>query len=303
VSLKKVNVVTVELDERLDEAGFRHVAASVGSRLGARRMGASVYRAEASSPIWPYHYHHGIEEWLFVIAGAPVLREPAGERILAPGDLVCFPSGHAGAHTLKGPGRFVIFATGHDVKPYLSVYPDSDKVSGPEGILLRKSAVGYWHGEGTAGAAEPVEIVRERTASPPRPAVNALVRREEAALGPLLGAERLDGRAVDLAPGVGSEPYHYVYGREEWLLVLTGTPTLRHPQGEDQLEAGDAVCFAEGPAGAHHLLNRGDSVARALLLSTTGLPANVFYPDSGHWLIRNAIGQDEVVVRETDSGL
>ena len=258
-------------------------------------------------PIWPYHYHHGIEEWLYVIAGAPVLREPAGERILTPGDLVCFPSGHLGAHTVKGPGRFVIFATGQHVEPYMSVYPDSDKVSGPEGILLRSSAVGYWHGEGTAGPSESVEVVREPESSPPQPAVNALALRAEPAdgpgsrdeLGPLLGADRLDGTVVDVDPGEGSEPYHYVYGREEWLLVLAGTPTLRHPQGEDQLEAGDLVCLPEGPAGAHRLLNRGESVVRALFLSTTGLPANVCYPDTGHWLIRNGLGRDEVVVRET----
>jgi hypothetical protein len=81
------------------------------------------------------------------VAGAPVLREPAGERTLTPGDLVCFPSGHLGAHTVKGPGRFVIFSTGHDSEPWMSVYPDSDKVSGPHGLLLRSSAVGYWHGE------------------------------------------------------------------------------------------------------------------------------------------------------------
>ena len=105
---------------------------------------------------------------------------------------------------------------------------------------------------------------------------------------------------VDLDPGEGSEPYHYVYGREEWLLVLAGTPTLRHPHGEDQLEAGDLVCLPEGPAGAHRLLNRGESVVRALFLSTTGLPANVCYPDTGHWLIRNGLGGDDVVVRETD---
>ena len=132
-----MNILSVELDEPLDEAGFRHVATSVGLRLGAQRIGASVYQAEAGSPIWPYHYHHGVEEWLYVIEGAPVLREPAGERILTPGDLVCFPSGHVGAHTLKGPGRFVIFATGYQLQPYMSVYPDSDKASGPEGILLR----------------------------------------------------------------------------------------------------------------------------------------------------------------------
>jgi uncharacterized cupin superfamily protein len=104
VSVAKVNILTVELDEPLDEAGFRHVAASVGLRLGAQRIGASVYQAEAGLPIWPYHYHHGIEEWLYVIAGAPVLREPAGERTLTSGELVCFPSGHLGAHTVKGKG-------------------------------------------------------------------------------------------------------------------------------------------------------------------------------------------------------
>jgi uncharacterized cupin superfamily protein len=292
VSVKKVNIFGVELDEPLDEAGFRHVASSVGDRLGARRIGASVYRAEAGLPIWPYHYHHGIEEWLYVIEGAPVLREPAGERTLTPGDLVCFPSGHLGAHTLKGPGRFVIFATGYQAQPYMSVYPDSDKVSGPGGILLRSSAVGYWHGEGTAGPAEPVEIVREPKSSPPQPAVNA--RERAGNLGPLLGAERLDATVVDLDPGEGSEPYHYVYGREEWLLVLAGTPTLRHPQGEDQLEAGDLVCFPEGPAGAHSLLNRSESVVRGLFLSTTGLPANAYYPDTGRWLIRNGLGRDEL---------
>jgi uncharacterized cupin superfamily protein len=296
VSVEKVNISSVELDECLDEAGFRHVATSVGDRLGARRIGASVYQAEAGAPIWPYHYHHGIEEWLYVIAGTPVLREPAGERILTPGDLVCFPSGHLGAHTVKGPGRLVIFGAGHDVEPWMSVYPDSDKVSGPEGILLRSSAVGYWHGEGTGGPSEPVEIAREPKSSPPQPAVNVLAFREEATLGPLLGADRLDGTVVDLDPGEGSEPYHYVYGREEWLLVLAGRPTLRHPHGEDQLEPGDLVCRPEGPAGAHRLLNRGESAVRALCLSTTGLPANVCYPDTGNWLIRNALGRDDVVV-------
>ena len=274
-----MNIVSVELDESLDEAGFRHVATSVGERLGGRRIGASVYEAEAGVPIWPYHYHHGIEEWLYVIAGAPVLREPAGERALAPGDLVRFPTGHRGAHTLKGAGRFVIFATGELVEPWMSVYPDSDKVSGPEGILLRSSAVGYWHGEGTAGAADPEDIERERESTPP-PALDVVF--------------------VDLGPGETGEPYHYTYGREEWLLVLAGAPTLRNPQGEDQLETGDLVCRPEGPAGAHQLLNHGEPAARALSLSTTGLPANVHYPDANHWLLRNGPDGEGTHLRATD---
>jgi uncharacterized cupin superfamily protein len=289
---QRTNILTIELDERLDEAGFRHVAAAVGVRLGAQRIRASVYEAEAGVPIWPYHYHHGVEEWLYVIAGAPVLREPAGERTLTLGDLVCFPSGHLGAHTVSGPGRFLLFSTGHDAEPWMSVYPDSDKISGPGGVLLRTSAVDYWHGEGTAGpSSEPVEFAREPTTSPPQPMVNVLAPPESGRLGPRLGADRLDATVADIDPGAGSDPYHYVYGREEWLLVLAGTPTVRVPAGERPLAAGDLVCFPEGPAGAHRLINRSDSPVRVLLLSTTGLPANVCLPDTGQWVIHNG---DEV---------
>jgi uncharacterized cupin superfamily protein len=282
-----VNILRVELGASLDEAGFRHAAAALGPRLGARRIGAGLYEAEADFPIWPYHYHHGVEEWLYVIAGEPVLRDPAGERGLTAGDLVCFPSGQVGAHTVKGPGRFVIFSAGYQGQPYMSVYPDSDKASGPEGILLRSSAVGYWHGEGTAGQSKPDEIRREPDTSPPQPVVNVLSLGERTNLG----GERLEVRVAD----ADSEPYHFVWGREECLLVLAGTPTLRHPQGEDRLEAGDLVCFREGPEGAHQLVNGGESALRALFLSTTGFPANVCYPDTGDWLIRNGPG-DEVAL-------
>jgi hypothetical protein len=37
---------------------------------------------------------------------------------------------------------------------------------------------------------------------------------------------------------------------------------------------------------------------RVLCLSTTGLPATICYPDTGHWLIRNGLGQDDVLLRE-----
>jgi len=313
VSVAKVNLLRIELEERLDEAGFRHAAATVGGRLGARRIGASVYRAEAGLPIWPYHYHHGIEEWLYVIEGAPVLREPAGERALAPGDVACFPTGPRGSHTVKGPGRFVIVATGRHVEPWMSVYPDSAKVGGPEGILLRSSAVGYWHGEGTAGSQPAEEVTRNVDSPPPRPVVNVFAlpvdvpdpaaqagsRVRQGEVGPLLEADRLGGSVVELDPGEGSEPYHYVHGREEWLLILAGAPTLRHPHGEERLDAGDLLCLPEGPAGARRLRNGGESVARALSLSTTGLPANVCYPDTGHWLMQNGPGPDETVLLES----
>jgi uncharacterized cupin superfamily protein len=291
VSVRKVNLGSVEPDETIDVAGFRHRQTALRPRLGAHAIGATVYEAFAGRPIWPYGYHHGIEEWLYVIAGAPVLREGAGERVLAPGDLVCFPSGHLGAHALAGPGRLVIFSTGDHVEPWLSVYPDSDKVSGPDGIFPRESAVGYWHGEGTVDD-DPVVVRREPGSTARRPVVNVLSVATDsgARLGPLLEAERIETTVLELDPGAGSEPYHYQYGREEWLLVLTGTPTLRHPAGTDRLAPGDLVCFPEGPAGAHRLTNADTAVTRLVLFETLGFPANVHYPDSGEWLLRNRPG-------------
>src|SRR5207244_3478080 len=81
-------------------------------------------------------------------------------------------------------------------------------------------------------------------------------------------------------------PYHYEYGNEEWLLVLEGHPTLRHPEGEDELEPGDVVCFPEGPEGAHKVTNRRGEPARIVIFSTKHEPAVAVYPDSdkiGFW--------------------
>jgi hypothetical protein len=38
---------------------------------------------------------------------------------------------------------------------------------------------------------------------------------------------------------------------------------------------------------------------RALLLSTTGLPVNVYYSDTRHWLMQNGPGPDETVLLES----
>jgi uncharacterized cupin superfamily protein len=55
---------------------------------------------------------------------------------------------------------------------------------------------------------------------------------------------------------------------------------VRHPEGEDELEAGDLVCFPAGPEGAHKLTNRSEQDARVLLVSTRTSPAVAVYPDS-----------------------
>ncbi len=74
-------------------------------------------------------------------------------------------------------------------------------------------------------------------------------------LGKPLGATQTGMSVYELPPGQSVCPYHYEYGEEEWVLVLTGRPTLRTPEGERELAPFDAAFFPIGPDGAHQIRN------------------------------------------------
>ncbi len=99
-------------------------------------------------------------------------------------------------------------------------------------------------------------------------------------LGEQVGASRLGASVYELPPGQAVCPYHYEYGEEEWLLVLEGRPSVRHPQGVDRLEPWDVVCFPMGPEGAHAVRNDTDETVRVLMFSNVTYPGATAYPDS-----------------------
>jgi uncharacterized cupin superfamily protein len=122
-------------------------------------------------------------------------------------------------------------------------------------------------------------------------------------LGKNLGAVMLGGSVYELPPGQSNCPYHYEYGNEEWLIVLAGRITVRHPGGEEDLDPGEVVCFPVGPDGAHKLTNKSEEVARVLMLSTMVEPSVAVYPDSdkiGVWPAPDR--QDHILVRR-ESGV
>ena len=120
-------------------------------------------------------------------------------------------------------------------------------------------------------------------------------------IGEQLGAERLQGGVYELPPGERICPYHYELSDEEWLVVLAGSPTVRHPGGEDVLAPGDTVCFPVGPAGAHAVANAGPEPARVLIVSTRLLPAVAVYPDSGKVGVFTAAGAEDGMFRREDA--
>jgi uncharacterized cupin superfamily protein len=100
-------------------------------------------------------------------------------------------------------------------------------------------------------------------------------------VGGQAGATRVGVSVYELDPGRKNLPYHAHLGIEELIVVLRGTPTLRSPEGERTLEEGEVVAVQPGRDGAHQLINRGDSVARFLMISSKAPADLIEYPDSG----------------------
>jgi uncharacterized cupin superfamily protein len=120
-------------------------------------------------------------------------------------------------------------------------------------------------------------------------------------MGTELGAERTGTTLYELPPGERVCPYHYEWGEEEWLMVVSGRPWLRTPEGTETLEPLDVAFFPRGPAGAHQVGNDGEETARVLMWSELIWPTATTYPDSdkmGVWASR-----DEKLIVERSSGV
>jgi uncharacterized cupin superfamily protein len=105
-------------------------------------------------------------------------------------------------------------------------------------------------------------------------------RVRRARLGYQLASERLGASLWELPAGQAAYPYHYHLTEEELVIVVTGSPSLRTPDGWRELEEGEVVSFRRGEHGAHQLVNRTEDTVRFIAVSTHGEPDVVFYPDS-----------------------
>jgi uncharacterized cupin superfamily protein len=93
--------------------------------------------------------------------------------------------------------------------------------------------------------------------------------------------DMLGASLIELLPGAPGGPLHMHYGVEEMFFVLTGTPAVRTPEGEERLAPGDVIYSPEGPDGLHDFSNPTDEPARLLGISTKRFPDVVAYPERG----------------------
>ena len=125
----------------------------------------------------------------------------------------------------------------------------------------------------------------ERTWPPERPGFSWRRKR--------VAGEHLGASLYELPPGQSTFPYHYELGNDELLVVITGRPTLRSPDGERELRPGDCVLFPSGPEGAHQLTNGSDEPARVLFVSNFAVPRAAVQVDSDKLMVRWGTGTDE----------
>ena len=92
----------------------------------------------------------------------------------------------------------------------------------------------------------------------------------------LLGAS-----LIEYLPQGPESPLHMHYGVEEMFFILSGTLTVRTPEGEEQLSPGDVVYFPEGREGLHTFSNPTEEPVRMLGISSKRFPDVVAYPERG----------------------
>lgn len=149
-----VNLFGDEWDGGRERPGWRWKHLPVGRKLGAERIGASLYELAPGQRTFPFHWHTVKEEWLVVLRGEPTLRDPSGEHRLVAGDVVLFKRGPEGAHSLRNdtdePVRLLMLSSDQDTRGEIAFYSDSGKTGvwgeGIGKILDENAELDYFHG-------------------------------------------------------------------------------------------------------------------------------------------------------------
>ena len=100
-----------------------------------------------------------------------------------------------------------------------------------------------------------------------------------------LNPENLNFDLRQLNPDEFSAPYHFHRYAEELFMILSGSATLRTPDGLEIVNVGDLMFFEKGETGAHQLYNHTEESCVYLDIRTYIGYDIAEYPDSDKILI------------------
>jgi uncharacterized cupin superfamily protein len=118
-------------------------------------------------------------------------------------------------------------------------------------------------------------------------------------LSSLAGSKNLFFDLRLLNPGQFSFPYHFHRNAEEMMVIMSGSMTMRSPNGLENLSEGDIVFFEMGETGAHQFHNPNLEPCTYLDIRTFFAMDVCEYPDSGKI---NVIPPMEIYEKNTKVG-
>jgi uncharacterized cupin superfamily protein len=135
------------------EMAFRRKELSseaTADRADDEDIGCSLYELPPGKRSWPYHYHTGNAEAIYVLDGSGLVRTDGDPEAIEAGDYVAFPPDERGSHQLVNDGdeplRYLAVSTMNE--PDVTVYPEMNKVGvftgSPPGGRSERGVGGYW---------------------------------------------------------------------------------------------------------------------------------------------------------------
>lgn len=119
--------------------------------------------------------------------------------------------------------------------------------------------------------------VRAKRSAYPEPFYSRMAGREKRVLGDLFGLKNFGVNLVTVAPGGESALLHRHFRQDEFVYVVSGTPTLVTDRGEVPLRPGMCAGFPAGGV-AHQIVNRSSSEAVYLEIGDRSPGDGVEYP-------------------------
>lgn len=142
--MEPVNESELEWSESNGNAGFRRKQLAEAAPGGGEDLGCSLYELDAGEAAWPYHYHAGNAEAMYVLDGTGTVRCPDGEggdvaepveHDVEAGDYLAFPANPDGAHQVVNdsdePLYYLVFSTMND--PDVTRYVEANALGVYEG--------------------------------------------------------------------------------------------------------------------------------------------------------------------------
>lgn len=120
--------------------------------------------------------------------------------------------------------------------------------------------------------------VRARPSHYPAPFADMVAGREKRALGDVFGLTKFGVNLTILSPGARSALLHRHSHQQEFIYILSGTPTLRTDAEEYAMQPGMCVGFMPG-GDAHQLVNRSDAEVVYLEIGDRDPDDSGFYPE------------------------